>query len=445
MAAPITELGRRLFVTKFIEIPENAVCHPYDVCICRAAAELHFPNVSTECIILALSSNIHCIWSLNCCLFTRAKFIEASAALKWNASATDCGRDGTSSAVPSPFRSLTLMCTGSFLAHYGFSMSTELFAVRVEPFPIHTVTLGVKNQETFEWISKTATFTTGLVVSVCQEKILIRKGGAFIAPDSPLFDSDSGFTTRMLSDLIILDCTPLKQGILTVNTEMIVIRIPGDDNSIQPTTVEDTKPVILSDFASSMRSCNGSFLQSHMLDKKSSKKKNREESFEQRSVVVVSNFDSIVANSTCNSPQQRTYDVNNTIGMTKCSAVKNGLFDGSFVEIRLPEKPEKTAVVIGIRNHSNSDRRGNSAQHLPQDDCVKSTKRDKTEMCVKTRTVQVKVLKEDVDLGDDCVYVLPSLWFNLAANRSVASGDACTLLLRVWFVMVFPDTFWHYA
>ena len=442
MAAPITELGRRLFVTKFIEIPEDVVYHPYDVCICRTASELHFPNVSTESIILALSSNMHCIWSHNCCLFTRAKFIEASEALKWDGPATDCGRDGTSNAVPSPFRSLTLMCTGSFLARYGFSTSTELFAVRVEPFSIHSVTLGVKSQETFEWISKTGTFTTGLVVSVCQEKILIRKGDAFIAPDSPLFDSDSGFTTRMLSDLIILDCTPLRQGILTVNTEMIVIRIPGDDNSMQPTNVEDAaQPVILSDFASSMLSCNGSFLQSHLLDKKSSKKKNREESFEQLSVVVVSNFDSIVANSTCNSPQQRTYDVNNTIGMTKCSAVKNGLFDGSFVEIKLPEKPEKTAVVLGVRHHSSTDREGNSAQHLRQDKDVKSTKRDKTEMCVKTRTVQVKVLKEDVDLRDDCVYILPSLCFNLAADRSVASGDAGTLLLRVLFVVVFPHTF----
>ena len=249
MAAPITGVGRRMFIAKFIEIPDNSVYHPYDIRLLKTDAELYFRDVSTESIILALSSNLHDIWTHNCCLFTRAKFEETSDSFTQG---SDSHRNVAGSTCASPFESLRLMCTRSFLIHYGFSTSTTLYAVRAEPFPIDTVTLGVKNPETFEWISKTEAFTAGMVVSVIQEKILVRKGDILFPPESPLFDSASGFNASMLSDLVVLDCAPLMQGLLTVNTEIIVIRIHDDDNSRTQTTVEDLSPVILSDFASCM-------------------------------------------------------------------------------------------------------------------------------------------------------------------------------------------------
>ena len=449
MAAPMIGVGRRMFVTKFFEIPENSLYHLYDVRIVRTEAELYFPNASAESIILALSTSIHDIWSNDCCLFTRAKFIDTSVsdALAWSASAVDSSRKAANYVSGSPFGSLTLMCTSSFLAHYGFSTSTTLYAVRVDPFPIDTVTLGVKSSETFEWLNKADTFTTGLVVSVCQEKILVRKGDMFFAPESPMFDSDSGFTTSMLSDLVVLDCAPLTQGLLTVNTEMIVIRIPDEDNSVEPTAVEEVSPVILSDFASCMQNFNGAFLHSHLLDMKPPKKKSRDESFQPVSVVVVANLENIVATSTRNwlqSTQQRTYDANNTIGLTKSTAVKNGLFDGSFVEIKIPDKPEKSGANPVMKNQSNSDFQGNSGHHLTENGSEKastsqqgkSAKKDKIETAMKIRTVLVKVLKADVDLKDDCVYVLSSLWFNLTSSRSIVTDDTGTLLIKVWFVMV---------
>ena len=429
MAAPIAGVGRRMFITKFIEIPDNSLYHSYDIRIHKTNAELYFPDVSTESIILALSSNLHDIWTHNCCLFTRAKFTDTSDSFSRRSDSLCNVADSAS-----PFESLTLMCTRSFLTHYGFSTSTTLYAVRAEPFPIDTVTLGVKNPETFEWISKTEAFTTGMVVSVIQEEILVRKGDMFFPPESPLFDSASGFTASMLSDLVVLDCAPLTQGLLTVNTEIIVIRIHDDANSTTQTTGEDVSPVILSDFASCMLQFNGSFLQSHILDKEHSRKNSRDESFQQVSVVVVNNLENIVATSTRNRLpmiHQSSYDISNTIGLTKSCAVKNGLFDGSFVSIKVPDESRNLGVKNSefqmngcLLNHNTSARR-----------LENSARNDKTEPSVMIRTVQVKVVRTDTCLKDDCMYMLPSLWFNLMPRNSgnASSDDSVTLLLKVWY------------
>ena len=135
---------------------------------------------------------------------------------------------------------------------------------------------------------------------------------------------------------------------------------------------------------------------------------------------------------------QSSYDIANTIGLTKSSAVKNALFDGSFVSIKVADDSRKLSANPDLKNQPNSDMHMNGHQDLLNHKGStrrheNSARKDKTEPSVMIRTVQVKVLRTDAGINDDCVYILPSLWFNLMPRDSCCASpdDSVTLLIKV--------------
>ena len=89
--------------------------------------------------------------------------------------------------------------------------------------PLARVTIAAQSKTAYQWIN-TAAFSTGLLVSNIQDKLIIEQGKVFPQPRSiQLFETDANFETDLFQDLYILECDPVQKGVLSMQTEILVV------------------------------------------------------------------------------------------------------------------------------------------------------------------------------------------------------------------------------
>ena len=142
---------------------------------------------------------------------------------------------------------VSLFCTSDFIEHYGISKNMAVFLEQVSPNTIEKMVLSVSSEKAFEWANQKL-FSTGLLINVCDQRVLVRKGDCFLTPYSSLFAKDCVFTMDMLYDICVRDCIPVRQGILSINTEILIIRQNDEDTDPLGSQEILVKPLLISDF-----------------------------------------------------------------------------------------------------------------------------------------------------------------------------------------------------
>ena len=151
---------------------------------------------------------------------------------------------------------LTLFCTAKFLNYHKLSQSKEYCVQKLSPPPLTKVTLQASNANVFTW-ANSHVFSTGLLVNVCnQHKVLACKGNIFAIPHSRLFENDTDFDVKFLTDLTTVDAEPFHQGAITLKTEFVILNntlpdVKSTSNEDEINAVKSRKPfaIHVSDFA----------------------------------------------------------------------------------------------------------------------------------------------------------------------------------------------------
>lgn len=116
---------------------------------------------------------------------------------------------------------VTVYATETFHKHYKILDHEDVYIRPVKAFPLTKVVFGARTSRCYEW-SKKRLFSTGLLVSACQQKVLVRANDRFLAPVIPVFSGDETYSLANYMDLIALECEPVTQGIISVNTSIVI-------------------------------------------------------------------------------------------------------------------------------------------------------------------------------------------------------------------------------
>ncbi|XP_022094696.1 peroxisome assembly factor 2-like [Acanthaster planci] len=160
---------------------------------------------------------------------------------------------------------LTLYATQRFHEHYGIADSEDIFIRLVKVFPLSKVVFGARSSRCYEW-ARNRLFSTELLVSTCQQKVLVRSGDQFLAPVIHKFSKDETQSRSNYQNLIALECEPVMQGIISVNTSIVITQVEdttysdagpvnGEEDSIDRLSKNDPavdlfpEPLIISEFA----------------------------------------------------------------------------------------------------------------------------------------------------------------------------------------------------
>ncbi|XP_055492362.1 LOW QUALITY PROTEIN: peroxisomal ATPase PEX6 [Leucoraja erinacea] len=124
------------------------------------------------------------------------------------------------------------------------------------------VVLGARTRGSLRWASSPA-FARGLLVLSCQRRaVLLRQGDPPVVPYHPCLGEDSELVQARLLELVVLECQPVLQGLLTPSTSLALtdFREPGQLPPSPPLHL--LQPLCLSDFAHYARGLWGSGLAS---------------------------------------------------------------------------------------------------------------------------------------------------------------------------------------
>ncbi|VDI35901.1 peroxisomal ATPase PEX6-like [Mytilus galloprovincialis] len=251
---------------------------------------------------------------------------------------------------------VVVTCSLQFLSHYQISVDDDFFVRKITVFQLQKVVIGVAEEKTFEWLNKIK-FDQWLQTKVCQHPVLVRTNDIFLA-SYPEEDSltEAKFDPAYFFDMIILEACPLRQGIITVNTEIIFSYSKEKDEIFEPIHLEmpgkrpksnglDTTNYFVSDF------CQPLIPDSLKLNAKTIgvQKLSASGSLPSFDVEVVQQ--EVLWRKLLNTPQRDiTFDPMNIIGMTKNTMLHNGFFEESLVKVSFESnsKIENVHYRIGL-------------------------------------------------------------------------------------------------
>eukprot|EP00061_Rhincodon_typus_P010547 g34915.t1 len=134
----------------------------------------------------------------------------------------------------------------------GFGAQACLRVSVIHSVPTLTkVVLGARTRASLCWAGS-HNFANGLLLLICQQhQILLRQGDVPIIPYHPLFGEDSSEVFTNLMDLVVLECQPVLQGVLSVNTSLVLTEFRESGQlpctELQPFRL--LQPLCVSDFA----------------------------------------------------------------------------------------------------------------------------------------------------------------------------------------------------
>lgn len=128
---------------------------------------------------------------------------------------------------------IPLYATDIFHEHYKIPFEEDVFICPVKAFPLTKVVYGAKTKRCYDW-AKNRVFSTGLLVSVCQQRVLARLHDSFLAPIIPVLNQDEAYSLQFYQDILTLECEPIVQGVISVNTSVIITDLSSSDIDVVP-------------------------------------------------------------------------------------------------------------------------------------------------------------------------------------------------------------------
>lgn len=301
-------------------------------------------------------------------------------------------------------------------------------------FSVSKIVLGAKTDGAFKWL-QTNTFSTGLVILCCQQKIFVSKGKSLVLPSTPLLTKDS-FYEGIWNDIVVLDSVPVKHGYLTVNTEVVITRTSSSkQEDVAEETPEEFNPVFVSDFLSCARDPRCVLPRqrgSHVTFEPPEKNNPPFNEVQLEVIHSVSSFTSFFS-------ARQSCDVFNTILVNRATAQKLGLFNGCYVEIKFQSKqPTLSRMQSSTQLMAN-----NHAQNKSKKDSkcgVKNNPKPSRPTFKVPRIAQVYLQDSSSPSRLSHVFMLPYLWFHMlhrSGNLHSEVQSAC--VLRVSGSMVIPS------
>ncbi|XP_071080015.1 peroxisomal ATPase PEX6-like [Haliotis cracherodii] len=302
-----------------------------------------------------------------------------------------------------------LLCSDDFLDHYKLSLSDVVYFRQVHLFPLRKVVIAVSDKEAYTWLRNNK-FSNGIITEIIQHEVVAKKDQDFLAPYPPLFLEDNTFQCTWFSTMKVVECTPLHQGIVTVNTEIVLFfdeftnqTIVDRRKRLSTATIEHliSKPdnLYVSDFCRSISTVSNQTDRSRHTSGSAS-------SLESSSVLIT--FNSFVVEQDrqwrkiLGKDLERTSDPHNFIGIPKKLMLQHGLFEGSILKVSLSDsvncESEDPMSLVGSYG-----RHGNDPVTSP---VLESRK------LPKQKAVTVKCLARHLS-GSEKVFISALLWFNL--------------------------------
>ncbi|XP_033639604.1 peroxisome assembly factor 2-like [Asterias rubens] len=362
---------------------------------------------------------------------------------------------------------LTLYVTERFHEHYGIADSEDVFIRPVKAFPLTKVVFGARSSRCYDW-AKNRLFSTGLLVSVCQQKVLVRTSDQFLAPVIPVFSSDEAYSLANYQDLIALECEPIKQGIISINTSIVITQIDENrqfssviqnkhENGPESGTFRDDvvsllpEPFLLSEFASKLNNLSlKSLLQTEtvsvpkIVNLLSTEEEPPPNTLYLEPVIIPTistHTRSTVNYLTCSENQ---CEVELRVGVTKSTLKRLCAFNGSWVVVSIPREevperengPEKAAQSEPETSSGRDDRKPSADQpleakpqnlstHLAQvfaiDQKLFALLKNSANGSSDADAANLKEGRneeEELPPDDNVLYLSPRLWFNLQLHPS---------------------------
>ncbi|MBN3295076.1 PEX6 factor, partial [Amia calva] len=110
-----------------------------------------------------------------------------------------------------------------FQRHYGFQAGAKVALRLVAPLGLSKIVIGARSRQSFKWATSDK-FSNGLLIlASCQKQTLLaRQGDVLLVPYHPLFGDDIAQVHQHLLDLVVLETTPVTQGVISVSTSVLV-------------------------------------------------------------------------------------------------------------------------------------------------------------------------------------------------------------------------------
>ncbi|XP_030627422.1 peroxisome assembly factor 2 [Chanos chanos] len=320
-----------------------------------------------------------------------------------------------------------------FLRHYGLEHGTQGMVRFISPLPLNKVVIGARTRQSFKW-AISEKFSNGLLVlASCQRQTLLaRQGDILLLPYHPLLGEDAAQVNQYLSDLVVLECSPVMQGVITINTSVVVSDCR--DIGYHHGTVElsnnsfNSRNVITSLFASDFAhyanslGSGSSLLNSQLLDHTDFSA--LLEALECRLEIRVIDLSSFHRQGKISTNQEGLVDVDSTIFVNKNLLLKLGLFNGEWVKTSVLSFPSEKAKI---------PTKEDLAQSLGQaENKCADRGSTKTRGCVHRASVVVFDLSKsgDVDLQDSVGFISPVHWFNLSSGEPALIGNKVVKIKR---------------
>lgn len=322
--------------------------------------------------------------------------------------------------VNSNASTLAVYVSKTFLSHYSFQEEKSGSARILQLLPLDKLVIGARTKQSFKWASSDEFSSFLLVLASCPgQTLLVRRGDTLILPHHPLLGDKGALVRQYLSDLVVLDCTPLIQGIITVDTTVVVSDcrdllhghcvLDSADSSVTPRL--SSVSLFVSDFAHYANNLGpGSSLLSNRL-LLSSGFTEVLQALECRLDVQVTCDTAKLCRSTKfgkKIEKNAEVDMDSSIFVSKNLLLKLGLFNGEWV-----------VAALGRINRVSGTEGAQSP--LDNESATKAVAKAKGDSQLAKIVAFMK--PSDMGVSDNAGFISPVLWFNLSNGEAAAVGS----------------------
>uniref|UniRef100_A0A4W4HHW5 Peroxisomal ATPase PEX6 n=1 Tax=Electrophorus electricus TaxID=8005 RepID=A0A4W4HHW5_ELEEL len=319
---------------------------------------------------------------------------------------------------------LALYVSKAFLQHHGVQEDARGTARLLQPLPLSRVVIGARTRPSFRWACSSHFADALHVLASCRgQTLLARQGDALLLPCHPLLGEDTTQVHQYLSDLVVLECAPVTQGVITVDTCIVVsdCRDLWQGVVSRPTNVS----FYVSDFAHYANSLGsgGSLLSSKLLA--NSGFTGFLQALECRLDVRVVDFARLCRQVIFGAGARSCteVDVDGTVFVSKRLLLQLGLFNGEWVFSALG------AFVAKAKKSSSTD-----VAPSPVDVGNGRTSKVLCQARGEARLAKIMAFEvdtlSDMDVGDDVGFISPVHWFNMSNGEPAPVGSKAVKIKR---------------
>ncbi|XP_028830001.1 peroxisome assembly factor 2 [Denticeps clupeoides] len=131
---------------------------------------------------------------------------------------------------------LPIFTSKAFLRHHGLHHGTRMAARPVAPVGLSRVVLGARSRQSFRWAASDS-FSGALLPLAARNTLLLRQGEPLLVPP------------QQLADLVVLECGPVTQGVVTVHTSVLVTCCGDLGQNLGEVEQLSSSCMVVSDFA----------------------------------------------------------------------------------------------------------------------------------------------------------------------------------------------------